>query len=410
MKLAKRLTPAVIEALKPEADPYRVWDTQVPALFVRVQPTGIRSFNVAWTRLNSKSLGKWPSVTIEGARTRARAMLVERDKHGAPLAVIEARKPASAKPITFGAFIATVYTPWARSRQKQPQATLDALKAQFVSWYDTPVAEITATDIDRFTAERIAAGIKPATVRRDRDRIRAVLYRALREGYITTHPMAGMERLKGDDNTRVRYLTAAEEKRLRAALAKRETERRKARASGVAWREARGHDGAQPWPRDAYTDHLMPLVLLAMNTGLRRGELFGIRWSDVNLDEKRLTVPAGIAKSRKGRAIPLNTEARAVLTRWRGGTERGGLVFASPAGGRMTNINKSWDALVTSAQLENFKFHDLRHHFASRMVQAGVDLYAVKTLLGHSDFSMTQRYAHLAPDHLAAAVAKVGAR
>jgi site-specific recombinase XerD len=73
----------------------------------------------------------------------------------------------------------------------------------------------------------------------------------------------------------------------------------------------------------------------------------------------------------------------------------------------MTNINKSWASLLAAAKLENFRFHDCRHHFASRLVMAGVDLYTVKELLGHSDFAMTQRYAHLAPEHKAAAVAKL---
>ena len=73
----------------------------------------------------------------------------------------------------------------------------------------------------------------------------------------------------------------------------------------------------------------------------------------------------------------------------------------------MTNINKSWAALMELAALDNFRFHDLRHHFASRLVMAGVDLYTVKELLGHSDFEMTQRYAHLAPEHKAAAVEKL---
>lgn len=71
----------------------------------------------------------------------------------------------------------------------------------------------------------------------------------------------------------------------------------------------------------------------------------------------------------------------------------------------MTNINKSWAALCTAAELDDFHFHDCRHHFASKLAMAGVDLYTIKELLGHSDFAMTQRYAHLAAEHKAAAVA-----
>ena len=73
---------------------------------------------------------------------------------------------------------------------------------------------------------------------------------------------------------------------------------------------------------------------------------------------------------------------------------KSGLVFAGAKGSAMTHVKRSWAGLVTAAKLDDFHFHDLRHHFASRLVMAGVDLYAVKELLGHTDFAMTQRYAH----------------
>lgn len=87
MKLSKRLSPAIIEAAKPDAAPYRLWDLAVPQLHIRVQPSGIKSWNVQWSRTSTRALGKWPGVTVEAARTRARAVLAETDQHGAPLAV-----------------------------------------------------------------------------------------------------------------------------------------------------------------------------------------------------------------------------------------------------------------------------------------------------------------------------------
>ena len=70
----------------------------------------------------------------------------------------------------------------------------------------------------------------------------------------------------------------------------------------------------------------------------------------------------------------------------------------------MRRVDTAWRSLVKSAGLKNFRLHDTRHHFASRLVQAGVDLYTVKELLGHSEITMTERYSHLAPDNLRAAV------
>ena len=71
----------------------------------------------------------------------------------------------------------------------------------------------------------------------------------------------------------------------------------------------------------------------------------------------------------------------------------------------MDNIKTAWEALRKAADLENFNFHDLRHHFASRLVMASIDLNTVWELLGHADLKMTLRYSHLAPEHRAAAVA-----
>lgn len=407
MKLSKRLSPAIAESAKPEAAPYRIWDTLVPQLHLRVQPSGIKSWNVQWSRASSKSLGKWPGVTVEAARTKARAVLAEADQHGAPLAVIEASKP---KPLTLGDFIRDHYASWAKANQKAGQATVDAIEAVFGSLYERELVNLVALDLERIKSHRLKAGIKPATVNRDLSRIRGALSRAVDWGMLAQHPMKSVKQAKGADDSRVRYLSRDEETRLRIALVSRENGRRASRERHNAWHEARGTAGHQQWAADGYTDHLAPMALLALNTGMRRGELLGLEWASVNLQAKILTVTAGNAKSRKARHLPLNAEAMDVLTRWKAQAGKGArLVFPSPkTGGRMDNINSSWEEVCSAAELADFRFHDLRHSFASRLVMAGVDLNTVRELLGHSDIRMTLRYAHLAPDKLAEVVAKIG--
>ncbi len=410
MKLTKRFSPAVIQALRPEEEPYRVWDTQVPGLFLRVQPTGIKSFNVQWSRTNSRALGKWPGVTVEAARTRARTLLVETEQHGAPLAVIEARKPESDKPITFDDFIDKHYAPWALQHQKRGQATIDAIRRHFGAFDDKLLQEICAFDIERHKARRLRAGLKPSSVNRELGLLRGALSRAVDWSMLQVHPMRTVKPVKGADNSRVRYLAADEEKRLREALARREQERRGERASGNAWLRERGHPERPMWPADGFTDHLQPVVLLALNTGLRRGELLGLSWEQVDLTHKLVTVTASVAKSGKTRHVPLNAEALDVLMRWhKQNRKANGLVFPGRRGTAMTNISTSWERLVSAAGLTGFRFHDLRHDFASKLVMAGIDLNTVRELLGHADLKMTLRYAHLAPDRLAAAVEKLGA-
>jgi integrase len=149
------------------------------------------------------------------------------------------------------------------------------------------------------------------------------------------------------------------------------------------------------------------MILLSINTGIRQGEIFSLRWENVNFEQSLLTIEGAYAKSGKTRHIPLNTEAFKVLKGWRQQTENSDFVFPGKNGQRFNNIKKAWAGLLKSAKIENFRWHDLRHHFASKLVMAEVDLNTVRELLGHSDMSMTLRYAHLAPEHKASAVAKL---
>jgi len=94
-----------------------------------------------------------------------------------------------------------------------------------------------------------------------------------------------------------------------------------------------------------------------------------------------------------------------VLKGWQEQTEKSsGLVFVNDDGQRFDRANTSWRGLLKQAEIVNFRWHDMRHHFASRLVMGGVDLNTVRELLGHSDYDMTLRYAHLAPEHKMKAV------
>jgi integrase len=139
-----------------------------------------------------------------------------------------------------------------------------------------------------------------------------------------------------------------------------------------------------------------------MNTGLRRGELLAMRWDSIDFKHRILTVEGGTAKSRQTRHVPLNDEAMDVLNRWREHTQGGRRVFEIKTG-----FKTAWAKLLKRADITKFRWHDLRHHFASRLVQLGVPLNTVRDLLGHSSVAMSLRYAHLAPDQRREAVAKI---
>jgi integrase len=147
-----------------------------------------------------------------------------------------------------------------------------------------------------------------------------------------------------------------------------------------------------------FVDHLKPALLLSINTGIRRGELMKLLWTDVNLGKDASLFVRGISsKSSKGRHVPLNDEAKNTLIQWKAQQGNTRHVFTGQDDQPITDFKTAWNNLLEKAEIENFRWHDMRHHFASRLVMAGVDLNTVRELLGHSDLKMTLRYAHLAP-------------
>jgi integrase len=306
-----------------------------------------------------------------------------------------------------GAFVDGPYTEWAEVHLRSHKDTLRALRADFAPWWGRAMDSLTETDIERWRRGALAAGNQKSTVNRAWQRLRAVLGKAHERGLIGPPPK--VRRFKLDRRGRVRYLTPDERARLLTALDEREQRRREERARMIDWQRARGLDELAP--HGTYTDHLKPLTLLVLNSGLRRGEALGLTWGAIDLVREQIHVEAATSKSGQSRDIPMTAEARKVLGAWRNQrapTDPRTYLFTLPDGKRLQSIgHKTWGEVMAAARIKDFRFHDLRHDYASRLVMADVDLYSVSKLLGHSDVSMTQRYAHLAPDYLKSAVRKL---
>src|SRR5262249_11622168 len=225
---------------------------------------------------------------------------------------------------------------------------------------------------------------------------------------IDVNPLDKTKPSKTDKSPKVRYLTEDEEDRLRKALDEREELIRAGRDSGNEWRAKRGHGLISDLRDQTFVDHLKPAVLLSLNTGLRRGELLKLRWENVHFEQRNLTIIGKTSKTGKTRHIPLNDEALAVLRDWKRQPEVNiQWVFSARDGQPFHDMRTSWESTLKRAGITKFRWHDLRHTFASKLVMAGVNLNTVRELMGHSDYKMTLRYAHLAPEHKAAAVAKL---
>jgi integrase len=412
--MPEKLTKRTVEALQPQGRPFEVRDDSLQGLLMRVQPSGQKTFYLDYRlngRRNRYKLGVYGNVSPEGARTLAQAVAGEvargidpQERRKADRARVERDKHS-----TLRAFLDQRFEPWARTHQKSATFQLARLRSDFKDKLSEPLQAFNPFMVEGIRQRWKKEGGKARSINRDIQRLQSVLSRAVEWGVLERHPLAGLKPLKFDKTGRVRFLSPAEETSLRKALTSREDARRKARLRFNTWRVARNK---KPLPERSaeLVDYLKPLVLLALNTGLRRGELLGLKWSAVNLSGRVLSVTAETAKSGHTRRVPLNTEALSTLTTWHKSAGKPGaddFVFPGADGERIKRIDAAWESLMKRAGLKNFRLHDCRHHFASRMVQAGVDLYTVKELLGHSEITMTERYSHLAPDNLRAAVEKV---
>ncbi|MDG2008568.1 MAG: site-specific integrase, partial [Candidatus Binatia bacterium] len=248
----------------------------------------------------------------------------------------------------------------------------------YLRWQRFWERQIGSVQITKLTPGRIQTvlvkkfqHLTPATRNRALSHISGFLTWAQGEGYLQTDPLARIKKLP-ENNERERYLEPQEEARLLMALDPR----------------------------------VVDLVKLALLTGCRRGELLALKWPDIDLRKRELRVRE--AKSGTGRTIPLIDEACALL---RGMPSRfhGSYVFRGKdrEGSRPISTERAAKMFrqgVSESGIEDFHFHDLRHTFASRLVQRGVPLYTVAKILGHSDTRVTRRYAHLTETETRAAM------
>lgn len=400
--MKEKLTGRLVSALKATGKEYEVHDTLVVGLYVRVTAAGAMSYVVRWKRARKKALGRVGILTLDQARQEATQYLYEARKHGEPLAVTQNRK-GTALP-SLREFIDDTYMPWFKTHHKGYEKTLHTLDNNFDAIMAQRIDAINGRDLEQIRTTWMQAGNKPSTVNRKMGSISGVFSRAVEWEYLTVHPMAKLKQLKVDSAGVVRYLDEDETKRLRAAMDARQDEMRSERESANKWRAERRKVQMPSLLGLQFTDHLKPMVLVSLKTGLRRGELFDLKWSSVNFNTKIITVAGDTTKTSETRHIPMNEEVFTVLEEWKKQSREALYVFPNQEGGRFEDVKSAWLKLLERAEVTGFRWHDMRHDFASRLVMAKESLNTVRELLGHSDIKMTLRYAHLAPGTKAAAV------
>jgi integrase len=260
----------------------------------------------------------------------------------------------------------------------------------------TPIAELCGKQIAR-VRDTLSKKYAPGTVRNTLIPLGGVCTWAVKQGLLGTNPVQGVAR-PPPSAPRLDYLSAPE---VRALLAEIERRARLPGPEGLAW-------GAK---RIA--------IALAVHLGLRKGELFGLRWCDVDLEHQRLTVARSYAttpKSGKPRHVCLSSALLPLLFDWRDRCPATAQKLVCPVRlrGRFTMANHTGSdhglpKLLRAAGCRSFSrpWHMLRHTFASHFVQSGGSLLALSQILGHSDVKVTMIYAHLSSDFLAVELDKL---
>lgn len=384
------LTIAFVERQKPREKRYDVRDKIINELILRVETSGKKTYLLDCKKTN----GKRTSLKIGDAAimSPSQAREIAKEKLFLISQGLELREKDK---LTLKKLIDTYYKNWTADNHKDGNLAIKMLKNNFNEFMDTELIQITKLDIEQWRSTKIKSGIKAATANRYISALRGAVHWAYTNNLITEYPLATLKKARETDSqTKIRYLSEDERKRLFAAIDKREQELKEAR------RRSRQHANRLYLPDldgCAFADYFKPLIITALNTGIRKNALYSLKWDDIDLETSTITLRAEIAKSGKQDIIPMNRIVKQTLTEWRKQSHEK-YVFPSPKGGKLDNCNKTWAAVKKEAEIKNFRFHDMRHDFASQLVMKGVDLNTVRELMTHSDISTTLIYAHLAPE------------
>ncbi|MBB4170433.1 site-specific integrase [Rhizobium sp. BK538] len=140
---------------------------------------------------------------------------------------------------------------------------------------------------------------------------------------------------------------------------------------------------------------LKTLLIVAIETGMRRGELIGLRWSDISHNRRVVTLT--MTKNGSGREVPLSQRAFDALTQWKTlADDEQVMIFPMKAG----SLEQVWRRLLVRAEIKGLRFHDLRHESVSRMFERGLNMIEVSSISGHKELRMLKRYTHLSADDL----------
>ena len=241
---------------------------------------------------------------------------------------------------------------------QRDEASIKHLKRSFGGKY---LFEISSLNIENYKRKRMEEKAMPGTIDKELGCLKHIFVKAKEWGKIKENPAIKVKLLR-IDNARLRYLEEEEIKKL----------------------------------VNACSDHLKPIVIVALLTGMRRGEVLGLKWRDTDFNQKVIYLLN--TKNGEKRVIYMNEIVYSTLL----GVKRredSPYVFCKKDGKPYGNLRKSFATALEKAGIKDFHFHDLRHSYGSQLAMKGYPLQAIQKLMGHKSIRMTQRYAHLSPTY-----------
>ncbi|HXG30453.1 MAG TPA: tyrosine-type recombinase/integrase [Thermodesulfobacteriota bacterium] len=301
---------------------------------------------------------KWESIGEVGriTKTVAQQMLEERKRQVrlGQLNMIGARIPTLSE-------FTEEYLNYVRDVKHKRSWTRDKeLLSNLCKYFgDKKLSDITPKDLEDYKLARLKE-VKPATINRALGCLKHLFNLAKRwKQFFGDNPVTQVEFLE-ENNQMERILTHEEEERLLACSA----------------------------------PHLKPIILCALNTGMRKGEILSLKWFNVDLENNVITIEPTNTKSKKTKKLFINSVLRGILRELKLKSGRSEHVFLGPAGEPIKKLRTSFEKACSRANIKGLRFHDLRHTAATRMIESGANIVAVSRILGHSTLNMTMRYTH----------------
>lgn len=360
---------------------FEVFDTEVKGLYVDLLCSGRKTFRVRYWHHSKKKLetiGNALEMSVNKAREYALHCIAigkqkPRDYVQSPSLI-----PQVSKRRTFEEFLVQKYLPYVRSYKRSWISDESMIRLHVAPAIGKiSMAQMTALDVSGFIETMKHKNLAPGTI----NRALVLIHYAYKLAHKWSEPGVSLNSFNGvrylkNDNRIERYLSAEESSQLLQSL------------------------------RCSHNPMLPMIISFLIYTGARKREVLDAKWSDIDWTQKSWKISKN--KSNKIRHVPLSLGAIDTLTQVRAHNmfdENCEYIFANPKTLKpFTSFFVSWDAARKRAGLANLRVHDLRHSFASFLVNAGRSLYEVQELLGHADIKTTSRYAHLSRERLNAAV------